>query len=191
MQGQRLPRASHPLARMAALPCGGTVTRQDVWVKPLSPDLLGRAKQSFATRRVPRDAMSTLVGGAVRPRSGDVVVARIAGLGHHRHIEQPHGRRSVLHEGDLVILAYADRYATDQFESYVPLSLGSCHMVASGGIASRVRTRSRAVRPATSIVPLGLVGDSMGRPVNVSDFRIEDILVPSSVPGPSPSWARP
>ena len=158
------------------------MSRQDVWVKPLGSELAGRAKQSFATRRVPRQAMSTLVGGAVRPRSGDVVLARIARLGHHKHIEQPHGRRSVLHDGDLVILAYADRYATDQFESYVPFSLGACHMVASGGIASRVRTRSRAVRPATSIVPLGLIGDPMGRPVNVSDFRLEDVLVPKERP---------
>ncbi|WP_392544408.1 DUF1611 domain-containing protein [Oryzobacter telluris] len=158
------------------------MSRQEVWVKPLRQSLAERAKQSFATRRVPREAMVTLVGGAVRPRSGDVVLARIARLGHHKHIEQPHGRRSVLHEGDLVVLAYADRYATDQFESYVPFSLGPCHMVASGGIASRVRTRSRAVRPATSIVPLGLVGDAMGRPVNVSDFRLEDILVPKERP---------
>ena len=158
------------------------MSRQDVWVKPFRSELVGQAKQSFATRRVPREAMSTLVGGAIRPRSGDVVLARIARLGHHKHIEQPHGRRSVLHEGDLVILAYADRYATDQFESYVPFSLGTCHMVASGGIASRVRTRSRAVRPATSIVPIGLVGDPSGRPVNVSDFRLEDIHVPKERP---------
>lgn len=158
------------------------MSRQEVWVKPFRPDLLGRARQSFATRRVPREAMSTLVGGAVRPRSGDVVLARIARLGHHKHIEQPHGRRSVLHEDDLVILAYADRYATDQFESYVPLSLGPCHMVASGGIASRVRNRSRTVRPATQIVPIGLVADAMGRPVNVSDFRLEDVLVPEHRP---------
>lgn len=156
--------------------------RQEVWVKPLGADLLGRAKQSFATRRVPREGMATLVGGAVRPRSGDVVLARIERLGHHKHVEQPHGRRSVLHEGDLVVLAYADRYATDQFESYVPLSLGPCHMVASGGIASRVRSRSRAVRPATAIVPIGLVGDAMGRPVNVADYRLEDVLVPQQRP---------
>ena len=68
------------------------MSRQEVWVKPLRSELLGQAKQSFATRRVPRSAMSTLVGGAVRPRSGDVVLARIARLGHHKHVEQLHGR---------------------------------------------------------------------------------------------------
>lgn len=156
--------------------------RQDVWVHALTGRLLEGAKQSFATRRVPREAMHHLVGGAIRPRSGDVVLARIARLGHHRHVEQPNGRRSALNEGDLVILAYADRYATDQFESYVPHTLGPCHMVASGGIASHVRSRSKSVRAATNIVPLGLLADELGRPINVADHRLPDVFVPEDRP---------
>ncbi|MCL2468556.1 MAG: hypothetical protein FWF02_14860 [Micrococcales bacterium] len=73
---------------------------------------------------------------------------------------------------DRVILAYADRYATDQYESYVPTTLGRAHMVASGGIASKVASRSAAVRAATEIVPVGLVGDERGRPLNVADFEL-------------------
>lgn len=126
--------------------------------------------------------MSTLVGGAVRPRSGDIVLARIARLGHHKHIEQPHGRRSHLHVDDYVILAYADRYATDQFESHVPFTLGPAHMVASGGIASKSLSRSRAVRAATSIVPIGLIGDDRGRPINVADFRLPWVQLPAERP---------
>jgi hypothetical protein len=140
------------------------------------------AKQSFATRRVPPEAMRTLVGGAVRPRSGDVVLARVERLGQHKHIEQPHGRRSHLHVDDLVIVAYADRYATDQFESYVPRHLGPVQLVASGGIASQAQSRSRAVRAATDIVPIGLVGDESGRPINVADFRLPMIDVPAIRP---------
>ena len=41
-----------------------------------------------------------------------------------------------------IIVAFADRYATDQFESYVPLTLGPTQLVASGGIASEVMSRS-------------------------------------------------
>lgn len=149
------------------------MARRDVWVSPADQRRLARAKQSFATRRVPRSAMVTLLGGAVRPRSGDVVLASVARLGHHKHIEQPHGRRSHLHVGDEVIVAYADRYATDQFESHVPFDLGRTQLVASGGIASEVRSKSRAVRAATDIVPLGLLSDARGRPLNVADFALE------------------
>lgn len=156
--------------------------RRDVWVRPLADEERLASKQSFATRRVPKDAMHTLVGGAIRPRAGDIVLARVARLGHHKHIEQPHGRRSVLHEGDTLIAAYANRYATDQFESYVPRTLGPVQFVASGGIASKVASRSRSVRAATDIVPLGLVGDEKGRPINVADFALPRVLPPEDRP---------
>jgi ATP-binding cassette subfamily B protein len=126
--------------------------------------------------------MQTLVGGAVRPRSGDVVLASVERLGHHRRIEQPNGRRSALHLGDTVVVAYADRYATDQFESQVPRSLGRTQLVASGGIASQTLSQSRAVRRATDIVPLGLVGDDLGRPLNVWNFRLPEVDIPPERP---------
>jgi hypothetical protein len=158
------------------------MSHQEVWVHAMDGAVHERSRRSFATRRVPRSAMRTLVGGAVRPRSGDVVLASIERLGQHRRIEQPNGRRSALHVDDLVLVAYADRYATDQYESHVPLSLGRAQLVASGGIASQTRSHSRAVRRATDIVPLGLVGNERGRPINVWDFRLPEVPAPAERP---------
>jgi hypothetical protein len=130
------------------------------------------AKASFAIRRVPKGAMQTLISGMVRPRSGDVVLAAVTRLGQHRKIEQPNGRRAALHVGDEVLLAYADRYAPDQYESHVPSDLGRAQLVASGGIASKAISHSLDVRNATDIVPIGLVGDGHGRPLNVAEFAL-------------------
>ena len=136
---------------------------------------MARAKTAFTTRRVVPERIASLVSGAVRPRSGDLVLARIVQLGHHRHIEQPNGRRAVLHDDDEIIVTYGDRYATDQFESQVPASLGNAQLVASGGIASEVLSRSLAVRRATEIEPLGLLGDAKGRPLNIQDFSLQPV----------------
>jgi hypothetical protein len=92
-------------------------------VEVLGEQRLERAQSSFAIRRVPRAAMRTVIGGMVRPRSGDVVLASIARLGQHRKIERPDGRRATLHIGDEILVAYADRYAPDQYESHVPDNL--------------------------------------------------------------------
>lgn len=151
------------------------MTRRLISIEILDRLRCEKAKTAFTTRRVPRAAMHTVVSGAVRPRSGDLVLARIATLGHHRHIEQPDGRRAVLHEGDEIIVAYGDRYATDQFESQVPSSLADVQLVASGGIASEVLSRSLAVRRATDITPVGLIGDAKGRPLNISDFGLRPV----------------
>lgn len=95
-----------------------------IWVQSFDPARRDRAQAAFSTRRIPRDAMRTLVGGTVRPRSGDLVLAIVTRLGQHQRIERPDGRRAALHLGDEIIVAYADRYATDQFESHVPDTLG-------------------------------------------------------------------
>jgi hypothetical protein len=147
-----------------------------VWVKPLDAERVARAKAAFTTRRVVPEAIVSLVSGAVRPRSGDLVLARIVQLGHHRHIEQPNGRRAVLHDDDEIIVTYGDRYATDQFESRVPGTLGDTQLVASGGIASEVLSRSLAVRKATEIEPIGLLGDAKGRPLNIRDFSLQPVV---------------
>lgn len=147
--------------------------RRVVLVQPLPAEELSRVRQSFSTRRVPTTAMQTLISGSVRPRSGDLVLACVERLGHHRHLELPDGRRSRLHLDDPMVVAYADRYATDQFEAQVPHHLGRTHLVASGGIASEQLTRSHDVRNATEIMPVGLVGDAAGRALNLADFALE------------------
>jgi hypothetical protein len=119
--------------------------------------------------------MQTLISGMVRPRSGDLVLAVVTRLGQHRKIEQPNGRRAALHVGDEIIVAYADRYAPDQYESHVPNDLRRAQLVASGGIASAMLTRSLDVRNATDIAPIGLVGDPQGRPLNVADFALRPV----------------
>src|SRR3954470_21659558 len=94
-----------------------------ITVQSLDPARRDRSQAAFSTRRVPRGAMRTLIGGTVRPRSGDLVLASVSRLGQHQRIERPDGRRAALHLHDEIIVAYADRYATDQFESHVPDNL--------------------------------------------------------------------
>lgn len=144
-------------------------------VQALGEQQLARAKVGFAVRHVPRSSMRTVIGGAVRPRSGDVVLAIVSRLGQHRRIEQPSGRRAVLHVGDEVVVAYADRYAPDQYEAEVPDDLRNAQLVASGGIASAALSRSVNVRSATDLLPIGLVGDDQGRPLNLADFALEPV----------------
>lgn len=144
-------------------------------VQEISAAQLARAKPSFAIRRVPRDAMRTVVGGKVRPRSGDVLLATVVRLGQHRRIEEPTGRRATLHVGDEILVSYADRYAPDQYESEVPADLHKTQLVASGGIASDALSHSLDVRNATDLQPVGLVGDAHGRPLNIADFALAPV----------------
>lgn len=147
-------------------------SRRTIGVETLDAERSSRAKRAFTTRRVPLEAMATLVQGSVRPRSGDLVLARVDRLGHHTKLELTSGRRATMHPGDEIVLTYADRYAPDQFEAQVPMSLAPTHLVASGGIASEMLSRSSDTRRPTEITPIGLIGDGRGVPLNIDEFAL-------------------
>lgn len=147
----------------------------------LEPKRRELAKIAFTCRRVPTADMKTLVRGP-KPEPGDVVLARVRRKRQHPRIELPTGRKSLLYVGDEIIVGYGNRYATDQFEAVVPEDLEACHLVASGGVAARVVSRSRAVRPATEIEPIGLIGDADGRPLNLSSYGLQEPTVGLSAP---------
>ena len=143
---------------------------------------LGAAKRAFTTRNVDLAAASRLVRSGRRPQPGDLVLARVTGLGQHRRLENIHGRRGDLYEGDEIIVAYGNRYAPDQFEAYVPDNLGPCHLVAGGGVAAQVASRHAGIKPATRIEVIGALMRADGRAVNLADFAL--------APPPSPRPAR-
>lgn len=128
-------------------------------------------KTPYATRRVPREAFATLITDA-RPSVGDLVLVRVVTLGQHKHLELASGRRAKLFPGDEIVLAYGNRYAPDQFEAEIPDDLGPCHMVAGGGIASRMLGKHDRMGIATLVEPIGLIGDRSGRVVNLADYAL-------------------
>src|SRR5919198_6715027 len=126
-----------------------------------------QAKAAYTTRFVSRllaaDATGYhLVSDWYAPRPGDVVLARVETIGQHTRLELPGGRRATLFVGDVVLVAYGNRYAPDQFEAEVPGDLGPVHLVAAGGVAGRVISAHEAMDEATLLQPLGLLADNGG-----------------------------
>src|SRR5262245_59629883 len=98
-----------------------------------------RIKPAYSTGAVPLDAMHAVGRDhEARPRCGDLVLARVDEVGHHKRLELRNGRRAHLFEGDHLIVCYGNRYAPAEFEAEVPWDFGPCDLVAAGGIASRM-----------------------------------------------------
>ena len=141
--------------------------------QPLPTRALASAKRAFSTRRVDLGLADGLERNC-RPRTGDVVLAEVEGLGQHRRLEDIHGRRATLNQGDRIVVAFGDRYAPDQFEAHVPDTLMPCALVAGGGIAAHVVQKSDKVRAATRILPIGILVDTTGKRINLRDFAIAE-----------------
>ena len=142
-----------------------------------------RFKQAFTTRRVDFDRGTRLLDGSgIKPHAGDVVLAEVTKLGQHTGLQAPNGRRASLFTGDLVAVAYGNRYATDQFEAHVPEDLRPCDLVAAGGIAGREVERHTRMSEPTQLRPIGLLADGKGRRMNLADFRLPDALPIGATP---------
>lgn len=137
---------------------------------------LHRASWAFTTRRVPHSAAWSTIPPEGAPSAGDLVLARVDAIGHHDGLQLPNGRRKQMFVGDEIVVAYGNRYACSQFEALVPKTMGPCHLVAGGGIASRaVSWHDRIVKGPTHITPIGLLADADGNRINLRDFAIQPV----------------
>lgn len=125
-----------------------------------------RAKHAFSTRNVGaflrRAEGVDLITEGHTPRAGEVILARVTSIGHHKRLESPVSRRQILFPGDEIVVAYGSRYAADQFLAMVPEDLGPLHLAAAGGLASRVIEQHAGVGAPTQIEPIGVLRDEQG-----------------------------
>jgi hypothetical protein len=143
----------------------------------LDADRLQRASWAFTTRRVPRQHHFRISHEARAPRPGDLVLARIDALGFHRGLQLRNGRKKNLFPEDEIVVAYGNRYAPNQFEAVVPKTLGPCHLVAGGGVASKALSWHAQIngKGPTLITPIGLLLRPDGEPANLRDYAVEPV----------------
>ncbi len=137
-------------------------------------------KRAFVTRNV-RIEDAKGFRSDLKPRNGDLCIARVKQLGHHQKIEQTDGRRARMFPGDMIIVAYSNRYATDQFEGKVPEAVEPCSLVAAGGIAATLLSRHSSTRKPTEIEPLGILCREDGSAMNVMDYALPTAAIDRTV----------
>lgn len=153
--------------------------------EPSATDRVQRAAWAFSTRRVPRHVARGLLTQPCAPQAGDLVLAVVDSLGQHPGLQLPSGRRKQLFPGDEIVVAYGNRYASNQFEALVPETLGPCHLAAGGGIAGRVVSwHVKMTKGPTQLTPIGLLCDAEGRRLNVADYALPPV---GTLEGPLPT----
>ncbi|MGF1471226.1 MAG: DUF1611 domain-containing protein [Rubrobacteraceae bacterium] len=124
-------------------------------------------KCGFSSRAVPPEDMRGLLPMGGTPEVGDLVVAEVLSIGKNKTIEECTGRTMYLFPGDLIVGAFGNRYATDQFEGYVPHGpVEACDMLSVGGVCGEVTSRHDSTAGPTRLRVLGLVAGEDGRAIN-------------------------
>lgn len=116
------------------------------------------------------------------PSANDVIVAEVVEMGRHKRIGTASLRRCHLLPGDLVGVAYGNRYATRQYEGRIPDSFGPCHLIGGGGVCGEVVGMAGDMNPPTILQPLGYLSNGKGARLNLRDHGLRPLPEPTVKP---------
>lgn len=108
--------------------------------------------------------------------SGDVAMFEILEIGKHKTMQSDSKRNVALFKGDLILAAFGDRYATEQFEGYVPTSVMSeYHILGAGGVIGIVKSKNAAFKDIepTKVRLIGFAVDAENNIINTKFHGID------------------
>lgn len=140
------------------------------------------AKWAFTTRRVIRFDVTGISKNLAQASSGDLVLARITDIGHHKRIQLAEGRASESYVGDRVVLTCGDRYAPDQFEGVAELDPKGADLLAGGGLLGHMLQANRRMKRPTRLKPLGLLTDELGEVINIARYALPNAQSRRQIP---------
>ncbi len=82
--------------------------------------MLSKIKKTIICKDVKNFEIDKSIVSTYTPKRGDVAVFEVLSIGKHYTIQSESKRIMTIIEGDIIMAAFANRYATEQFEGYVP-----------------------------------------------------------------------
>ena len=109
------------------------------------------------------------------PKTGDVAVFEVLEIGKHKAIQGASGKNIYIFPGDYIMAAFGNRYATNQFEGYVPTRVMNHYQILGQGGCVGVLHSAHAKLEALGATQLRLVAyavQNSGKIIN-TEFMLD------------------
>lgn len=143
-------------------------------------------KKTIVTKDISTYTLNREIVNTHKPKAGDVGVFEIVEIDRHSSVQTDDKRNAWIFEGDQIMAAFADRYATAQFEGYVPeRPMDLYHILGAGGVIGIVRTKNASLedREPTSVRLVGYCCDERGEVINTKFYGRQRHAFTAQVPG--------
>ena len=128
-----------------------------------------KIKKTYICRQVHTWNLSTDIPEHYHPQVGDVGVFEVLHIGKHRNVQGDSKRNITIVAGDHIMAAFGTRYATAQFEGYVPEHVNQeLHILGGGGtvgVIASMHDKFENIGP-TKLRLTGLAVDKRGKVIN-------------------------
>lgn len=138
-----------------------------------------RIKKTYICRQVDNWNLQTDISADYHPQVGDVGVFEVLHIGKHRSVQGDLKRNVTIIEGDHVMAAFGTRYATAQFEGYVPGHVNQeLHILGAGGtigVIESMHYKYEDIGP-TKLRMVGLALDRKGKVINTKKLMHREMI---------------
>jgi hypothetical protein len=128
-----------------------------------------KVKKTYICRQVDNWNLLTEIPADYHPQVGDVAIFEVLHIGKHRNVQGVEKRNITIVAGDQVMAAFGTRYATAQFEGYVPEHVNQeLHILGAGGtvgVIASMHEKYEDIGPTTLRI-VGLATDRRGKVIN-------------------------
>jgi hypothetical protein len=107
-------------------------------------------------------------------KAGDLALFEVISIGKHETAQMADGRNRSIFPGDYIVATFADRYATSQFEGYVPTSpQESYDILGAGGAIGIVKSKNAAFKDIepTKVKLIAYCCDETGSVINTKFYN--------------------
>ncbi|TAL51250.1 MAG: hypothetical protein EPN92_00890 [Chitinophagaceae bacterium] len=137
-----------------------------------------RLKKTYICKDVIDYKINYQVSKNYIPQTGDASIFEVMHIGKHRSVQSDSKRNVTIIPGDRIMAAFGTRYATAQFEGYVPENcFDELHILGAGGTVGVINSMHEKfidVGP-TKLRFIGLVTDLEGNVINTKTLKSNEM----------------
>lgn len=138
-----------------------------------------RIKKTYICRHVDNWSVQNDISADYHPQVGDVGIFEVLHIGKHSNVQSDSKRNVTIIEGDNIMAAFGTRYATAQFEGYVPEHVNQeLHILGVGGTIGVIKSmhyKYEDIGP-TKLRMVGLALDQNGKVINTKKLMQREMI---------------
>jgi len=137
-----------------------------------------RLKKTIVSKDVTDYTLNKEIANSYIMKAGDLAVFEIIETGKHESAQMIDSKVRSIFPGDHIVAAFADRYATSQYEGYVPDGpLNEYHILGAGGAIGIVKSKNYSLKDIepTTVKLIGYCCDENGDVINTKFYKKERV----------------
>lgn len=138
-----------------------------------------RIKKTFVCKGVKHYTLDYKKALTHQPAAGDVAVFEVLTIGKHTQVQGEQVRNVKILPGDFIMAAFGTRYATEQFEGYLPTEItNEYHILGAGGTVGILHSMHKKFEKTgpTTLRLVGYAADTSGKVINTKKMHLHEML---------------